>query len=125
MMRVFGYLDPVAKTGKSTASVTESVTMEKAIVDALMTRNAALESEVKLLRQQMDWFRRQMFGHKTEKLPPGWDAQVALGQDLFGQDVSTPTPEKVHVPAHDRKALPKMGHGRQELHLVPPRFVAG
>ena len=115
MMRVFGYLDPVAKTGKSTEGVTESVTMEKSSVDALQAQITSLAAENRLLRQQMDWLRRQMFGHKTEKLPPGWDAQVALGQDLFGQDVSTPTPEKVHVPAHDRKALPKVGHGRQEL----------
>lgn len=121
MMRVFGYLDPVAKSGTSSIGVTESVTMEKSSVDALMTRNAALESEVKQLRQQMDWFRRQMFGHKTEKLPPGWDAQVALGQDLFGQDLSTSAPDKIHVPAHDRKVLPKVGHGRSELPEDLPR----
>jgi len=95
--------------------------MEKASVDALMSRNASLESEVKLLRQQMDWFRRQMFGHKTEKLPPGWDAQVALGQDLFGQDLSVPAPQTLTVPAHDRKVLPKVGHGRQELPKDLPR----
>jgi hypothetical protein len=50
MMRVFGYLDPVAKSGTSSIGVTESVTMEKSSVDALITRNAALESEVKQLR---------------------------------------------------------------------------
>lgn len=95
--------------------------MAKPNVDDLMRRNVALEGEVKFLRQQMDWFKRQMFGHKSEKLPPGWDAQVALAQDMFGQNLSAPTPVSVTVPEHTRKSLPKVGHGRQELPADLPR----
>lgn len=109
----------MSKAKEITAEMTDSVTMDKASLDALKGRTVKLESENEYLRGQLEWFKRQMFGHKTEKLPPGWDAQVALAQDMFGQIPSTAVPASSPEPS-ERKS-PKAGHGRQALPADLPR----
>jgi len=63
------------------------------------------------LREQVEWFRRQFFGHKTEKLV----APLAISDDLFGK-LPDAAASSIEVTAHQRQALPKVvGHGRAPL----------
>ena len=59
----------------------------------------------------MDLLKRHIFGHKSEKLPPGL---MAGSIDLFGVD-PVATPATVQIPAHQREIKAKTGHGRETL----------
>ena len=94
------------------ASATNSVALRDTDLDAVLRRNQALESELKLVREQLEWLKRQMFGSRSEKLP----VHLASGAaDLFGNTPAEPDPSTVTVPTHDRKVATKAGHGREKL----------
>lgn len=44
-----------------------ATTPDKATVDALEARNATLTQQVNELTRQLEWFKRQLFGRKSEK----------------------------------------------------------
>lgn len=67
-------------------------------------RNARLQRDVESLQQQLEWFRRQIFGSTSERriVPP--DAlQLHLGELLAAPEAAPPAPTK-QVPAHTRRA---------------------
>lgn len=63
-------------------------------------------SQIDELKRQVEWFKRQLFGRKSERFAPQPDAQqMHLGQ-LLGEDLQTPTEQPVagsQVPAHTRR----------------------
>lgn len=68
---------------------------------------AALQQQVAHLSQRIDWFARQLFGQKSERLPPGPDpAQLNLGE-LLGESSAPPPEQEKHIPAHTRRVRPR------------------
>ncbi|MEN9544836.1 MAG: hypothetical protein RLZZ598_1669 [Pseudomonadota bacterium] len=61
---------------------------------------------IEALQRQIEWFRRQLFGSKSERFPPQPDPQqMHLGQ-LLGQELPVPPPDSVgqqRVPSHTRR----------------------
>jgi len=73
-------------------------------VSALCQRNAELQRDIESLKEQIDWFRRQVFGSRSEKRIVDADpSQLHLGQFLPVPD-QTPAPAERDVPAHKRRA---------------------
>jgi len=71
----------------------------------------ASHDKIAQLQAELAWYRNQMFGHKSEKMPPSADAQ----QDLFVGSQDAPASqdkdqETVCVPSHKRHK-----HGRRDL----------
>ena len=64
--------------------------------------------QIAALKHQLDWFRRQIFGQKSERFAPEPDpAQMHLGEVL---SIPTPIPEKVKtIAAHTRRVTQKDG----------------
>jgi transposase len=82
-------------------------------LEAVEARSKQLEKENAYLREQLEWLKRQMFGNRSEKLPPSLPGTTPV--DLFGNDAAVPSPSTVAVPAHERKVAPKAAHGREAL----------
>jgi len=62
--------------------------------------NAELRAQIQALRQQLDWFRRQIFGQKSERrIPPPPSQQLSLGESLAPEG---PQVETQAVAAHTR-----------------------
>jgi len=77
-------------------------------VEELKGDNARLRAEVELLNEQLAWFRRQVFGRKSERfvdMPGGMD----LLPGLEVEEAVEPTPEPVPVPAHSRRRTRRKG----------------
>ena len=72
-------------------------------VTMLITQNAALMQQVASLQQQIDWFRRQLFGRKSERVVVVDPQQMPLVEVLQSAEVSAPAAEKP-IAAHTRKA---------------------
>ncbi|WP_369572746.1 IS66 family transposase [Acidithiobacillus sp. IBUN Pt1247-S3] len=63
--------------------------------------NAEIQTKLQALQQQLDWFRRQLFGQKSERrVPPPPVEQLSLGQE-FATTEETPAPAR-SVAAHSR-----------------------
>src|SRR5271163_3778086 len=96
-------MQSAASTGSST--LTEVTSMSAAELAALVRSQA---ETIAALKHQLDWFRRQVFGQKSERFAPEPDpAQMHLGE-VF----STPTPalQKLKtIAAHTRRSVPKDG----------------
>ncbi|MCE5316730.1 MAG: transposase, partial [Parachlamydia sp.] len=79
-------------------------------LESLQSENKVLRGEIGYLKEQIEWFRRQYFGMRSEKVVADLnDAQLTF--DNF--DLSKEPEEKKDIPAHQRKA-PK----RKELDKV-------
>ena len=62
-----------------------------------------LSRELVAARQQLEWFKRQIFGHKSEKrLVAGEDGQMSLGEVFAGLPGHDETPAQ-DIPAHRRR----------------------
>jgi transposase len=61
----------------------------------------SLQTEVASLRHQIDWFKRQMFGRKSERVLTDNPRQLALGE--FGQIDPDQPVVTTKVPAHSRR----------------------
>ena len=84
--------------------------------DSLLAKNARLEQEKRLLLDQVDYFKRVLFGHKSEKacyiskdrtglLPfPEYLADKARAEELLEENRKEP----IRIPAHERRS-----HGRR------------
>src|SRR5512140_227750 len=68
--------------------------------------NEVLRNQIEALRAQLEWFKRQVFGQKSERYPVQPDAQqLHLGEHL-GELMSAtePAPQaEQDVPAHKRR----------------------
>jgi len=94
-------------------------------------RNARLQRDVESLKQQLEWFRRQIFGSTSERRIVASDAlQLHLGELLPVPEAAPPAPTK-DVPAHTRRAprsdLAATGHDESSLFFddsrVPVRVI--
>jgi transposase len=66
-------------------------------------RNSTLTTRVEELQQQLDWFKRQLFGTKSDRrIFPENTRQLTLGESLHPHDDSAPAPETT-VRSHRRK----------------------
>lgn len=67
---------------------------------------AALQQQVGELKRQVEWFKRQLFGRKSERFAPEPDAQqMHLGQ-VLGEDITVPDEAPANdtqVPGHKRR----------------------
>lgn len=74
----------------------------------LTTHNESLNSQVSELKQQLEWFKRQVFGEKSERrmIPGGGSGQLSLGDSLLGAD-TTPPPETETIKSYERKRRAK------------------
>ena len=74
-------------------------------VRALIDANAHLRSELAAARQQLDWFKRQLFGQKSERrFVAGHEAQMSLGEVLdVAQTEQTPPAPIRTVAGHTRR----------------------
>jgi len=88
---------------------------ETIYLQQLENKNQFLISEVKSLKEQLDWFQRQFFGQRSEReIPMPNDQQLLL--DIVESFKGTPPEEEVEtVPAHQRRK-PKR-HGKDSLTL--------
>lgn len=68
-----------------------------------------LSRELAAAKHQLDWFKRQIFGQKSERrLIDGADGQMSLGEALdAAQTVSPPPPGERAITAHTRRATKK------------------
>lgn len=98
--------------------------------EELQAKVLSLQAEVQDLQAQVAWFRRQMFGARSEKLPADIQAQAKLGLpevppvDRKTQTVTyerrTPAPEKRPIPAEVFAHLPVS----ETIEIVPEEVKA-
>jgi hypothetical protein len=94
------------------SSTPEVSTMSGAELQTLVQAQALTISnqgeQIEALKHQLDWFRRQVFGQKSERFAPEPDpTQMHLGEVL---PVPTSTPETVKtIAAHTRRVTQKDG----------------
>jgi transposase len=70
----------------------------------------ALIDAVDRLSQRVEWFEKQLFGHKSEKrLPPADPLQGTLGESFEAILTDGPKPAKVKIEAHERVHKSKAG----------------
>jgi transposase len=69
----------------------------------------SLSREIAVLKQQLDWFKRQLFGQKSERrIISGSGGQMSLGETIDAeQTVTPPAPTEHPVAAHTRRATTK------------------
>jgi len=76
------------------------------IVD-LARSQVALRAEVETLKQQLDWFKRQLFGQKSERrIVDDASTQMSLGEAINAAQSAPPAPRH-RVSAHTRRAASK------------------
>lgn len=74
-----------------------------ALVQSRDTTIRTLQQQIDALKHQLDWFRRQLFGQKSERLAPLPDpAQMHLGEMLPLPATPAAAPSRT-VPAHTRR----------------------
>lgn len=73
-------------------------------------RIQALQSEVAELKRQLDWFKRQLFGSKSDKRVFDEPRQLALGEILGGEVSDLPAPAKETITYERGKAGKKRGN---------------
>ena len=79
---------------------------------------AALSDEVVVLKQQLDWFKRQLFGRKSEQQLIENPHQKPLFE---GQSPSCPPTPATDVKAHKRHRQKQRAQGNRRRHHHPGR----
>ncbi|MBA3679495.1 IS66 family transposase [Candidatus Saccharibacteria bacterium] len=88
---------------------------EKGVV-ALIKENACLRESNAYLEEQVEWYKRQIFGKRSEKIVKNLnESQLLL--DGFGDLENTTPEEKQKVPAHDRRKSNR--DGKDKIQLSP------
>ncbi|MHB1239520.1 MAG: IS66 family transposase [Gammaproteobacteria bacterium] len=69
----------------------------------------SMSREIEILEHQLDWFKRQLFGQKSERrLIDGDNAQMSLGEAITPEQTAVPPPPAERpVAAHTRRATTK------------------
>jgi transposase len=75
----------------------------------LLRSYAALREEVSALKHQLEWFKRQLFGQKSERrILDQASGQMSLGEALNqAQSATAPAPAERRVDAHTRRVAAK------------------
>ena len=85
---------------------------------SLLQSNQSLTQKVSQLEQQLNWFKTQLFGQKSEKRFADSDPrQIALGELLEGE---TAEPAKQTVAAHARRKFPQKVEEETTAPLIDP-----
>src|ERR1700693_4872330 len=89
-------------------SAAEAAVLTLEQITELLSKHTALESENADLRRQLIWFKRQIFGEKSERRIVDADGiQGYLGQDFSTVADHTPPNKKSRVAGHEREHKPK------------------
>ena len=82
--------------------------MSEANIENIISENTILRSKVNVLEeelalanQQLEWFRKQVFGRKTEQTKVVFECAEQLS--MFTNALEKTEPKKITVPAHERK----------------------
>jgi transposase len=98
------------KCGKIARMTTsETTTIESVALDNLMLRH-----EVDYLKEQLNWFRRQVFGQKSEKIVANL-SEKQLSFEGFDQLDKAEEEQKQKVPAHERRKAKRDGKDKIRL----------
>ena len=85
-----------------------SATQLGLLVQAQATTISMQGQQIAALHHQLDWFRRQLFGQKSERFAPEPDpSQMHLGE--LCPIPATPIEERKGIPAHTRRVVKKDG----------------
>jgi hypothetical protein len=80
-----------------------TVALPRQQFEALQSQLRTQDDEIAQLKQQLDWFKRQVFGTKSEKrLEDAVSDQAALFQAALASGQGKPAPT-IDVPAHKRE----------------------
>ncbi len=86
-------------------------------IAALTQANGLLLTENEALKRQLDWFKRQIFGQKSERrIVDSNGLQLYLGE-LTGEGNNPPAPATKEIPAHTRRQAAKPASGDDESNL--------
>jgi len=101
-------------TALSHAQLGHLVESQHATITAQQTTISTQDERIAALTHQLDWFRRQLFGQKSERLPEANPAQLHLGEVA---PIPGVVPEKVKtIRAHTRRVAQKdSAEGAEEL----------
>jgi transposase len=92
----------------STISLEEHLKEIAQVKAAADTATAALRNEVRYLEEQLEWFRKQIFGTKSEKIiEPREDSPYLPGFEQFFSKVEEE--KKQEIPSHQRKKPKRQG----------------
>ena len=86
-------------------SSVQAVVVQSPDIATLCTENASLKEQVQALQTQLDWFKRQLFGSKSEKR---LEIDPALQADLLaalGTDLPAPAKHKTEKITYERRKL--------------------
>jgi transposase len=83
-------------------SLTEAAHWRPQQVVDLARSHRELMQQIEALKHQLDWFRRQIFGQKSEKRPIEIPLQMSLGEAPEQDKPASPEPTRL-VPAHHRR----------------------
>jgi transposase len=96
-------LQNIGMQNASTAGTANSADAAAKSQSQLIAINTALQQKVTVLEHQLDWFKRQLFGQKSERLAPLPDpTQMHLGEMMPLPTAPAAEPQR-HVPAHTRR----------------------
>jgi hypothetical protein len=92
------------------------------LIDQIQSMTAQIElfqNTISEMNFQIDWFKRQIFGAKSERFIPSDDSQAALELDIVNKDEIDAIAESTTITyKRDSKpsnAEPKPGHGRGSM----------
>jgi transposase len=98
------------------ASLEEAATLAPEQIVELLRTQVALREEVTSLKHQLDWFKRQLFGQKSERrIVDDSCAQMSLGEALAAaQSTPAPAPAQRRVAAHTRSLARNKAHSGED-----------
>ncbi len=73
------------------------------VPSAVQQQLRAQAAQIEALQAQLEWFKRQLFGKKSERYAPEPDAQQMHLGELMEQPEQLPAPLEQEVPAHKRR----------------------
>jgi len=110
-------MQSAASTGSSTLTETPSMSAAElaAVVRSQAQTIATQDERIAALTHQLDWFRRQIFGRKSERFAPEPDpSQMHLGETFPVS--AAPVEERKSIPAYTRRTSQHDGaEGGEEL----------
>jgi transposase len=76
------------------------------MIELMQSKDATIQTQqqqIDVLKQQLEWFKRQVFGQKSERFALEADpSQMHLGEVLLPVETQAPAPRQA-VPAHTRR----------------------
>ncbi len=85
-------------------SSVQTATVEANDITVLQTENEALKEQLQLLKVQLDWFKRQLFGERSEKrllIDPAIQADLLASLGKVAE--ATPPPEEKQTISYERR----------------------